>query len=209
VDVSGLVATTSNIRNSDFLAGRMEFSIPSANPNAAVINEGQITIAESGYAALVAPHVRNSGVINVRLGRVTLGAADAFAIDLYGDELVTFRVGVGRTPLDADGKPVENLVDNRGTILAGGGIVRLAAHNVEAVVRNVINTDGVIYANTIERRGGKIILGATGTGGVTANGELSAEGGSVDIAGDEDVRLSGTNIVAAEVAISADADRSG
>lgn len=209
VDVSGLVATTSDIRNQDFMAGRMEFSIPSSNPGAAVVNEGEISIADAGYAALVAPHVRNSGVINARLGRVTLGAADAFAVDLYGDELVTFRVGVGRTPVDADGKPVDSLVDNQGRILAGGGIVRLAAHNVEAVVRNVINTDGVIYANTIERRGGRIILGATGAGAVTANGELSAEGGSVAIAGDGDVSLNGTRITASDVAVAADTDGSG
>lgn len=209
VDVSGLVATTSNIRNEDFMAGRMEFSIPSLNPQASVVNEGEISIADAGYAALVAPHVRNSGVINARLGRVTLGAADAFAIDLYGDDLVTFRVGVGRTPVDADGNPVDSLVDNQGSILAGGGIVRLATQNVEAVVRNVINTDGVIYANTFERRGGKIILGATGQGAVSANGTLSATGGSVEIAGNEDISLSGTRIAATEVAINADADKSG
>lgn len=209
VDVSGIVATTSDIRNEDFMAGRMEFSIPSLNPQASVVNEGEISIADAGYAALVAPHVRNSGVINARLGRVTLGAADAFAIDLYGDDLVTFRVGVGRTPTDADGNPVDSLVDNQGRILAGGGVVRLATHNVEAVVRNVINTDGVIYANTIERRGGKIILGATGSGAVSANGELSATGGSVEIAGEGDISLTGTRIAANDVAISADADKSG
>lgn len=209
VDVSGLVATTSNIRNEDFMAGRMEFSIPSLNPQASVVNEGDISIADAGYAALVAPHVRNSGVINARLGRVTLGAADAFAIDLYGDDLVTFRVGVGRTPVDADGNPVDSLVDNQGSILAGGGIVRLATQNVEAVVRNVINTDGVIYANTFERRGGKIILGATGKGAISANGELSATGGSVEIAGNDDISLTGTRIAATEVAVNADADKSG
>jgi filamentous hemagglutinin family protein len=209
VDVSGLVATTSNIRNEDFMAGRMEFSIPSLNPQASVVNEGDISIADAGYAALVAPHVRNSGVINARLGRVTLGAADAFAIDLYGDDLVTFRVGVGRTPVDADGNPVDSLIDNQGSILAGGGIVRLATHNVEAVVRNVINTDGVIYANTIERRDGKIILGAAGKGAISAKGELSATGGSIEIAGNEDISLSGTRIAATDVAINADADKSG
>ena len=90
IDVAGLVATTSNIRDEDFLGGIYDFSIPSPNPNATVVNEGQITIAEAGYAALVAPAVRNSGTINARLGRVTLGAAQPFAIDLYGDNRVIY-----------------------------------------------------------------------------------------------------------------------
>lgn len=209
IDVSGLVATTTDIRNQDFMGGRMEFSIPSANPRASVVNEGRITIANAGYAALVAPQVRNSGTIDARLGRVTLGAADTFAIDLYGDDLVAFRVGVGKTPFDANGNPVQSLVANDGRILADGGIVRLAADNVEAVVRNVINTDGVIYANAIERRGGKIIIKAAGTGSVAASGTLSAAGGSVDISADEGVTVTDAKVTAGDVAVAGDADRSG
>ena len=67
----------------------------------------------------------------------------------------------------------------------------------------------MIYADTIERRGGKIILGASGAGTVSANGEMSAAGGTVEISGDEDVSLSGTRIAASGVTISADADKSG
>ena len=209
VDVSGLVATTSDIRNEDFMAGRMDFSIPSLNPNASVVNEGDITIAQSGYAALVAPHVRNSGVINARLGRVSLGAAEAFTLDLYGDELVTFTVGVRETPVDEDGNAVESLVDNQGSILAGGGIVQLGARNVEAVVRNVINTDGVIYAGSMERVNGKIVLKAAGAGNVAVSGALTADGGRVEISGDEDVSVSDATVTASDVTIAADADGSG
>ena len=208
IDVSGLVATTSDIRNQDFLAGRMEFTIPSTDPSASVVNEGDITIADAGYAALVAPHVRNSGTIHARLGRVTLGAAETFALDLYGDELVTFQIGVRTTPVDEDGNAVEALIENDGSILADAGTVRLAAQNVEAVVRNVINTDGVIYANAIERQGGRIVLKAAGAGAVSANGELGAAGGSVEISGDEDVISTGATIAAANVTVAADADRS-
>lgn len=209
IDVSGLVATTTDIRNRDFMAGRLEFSTPSDSPGASVINEGRITISSAGHAALVAPHVRNSGVIDARLGKVTLGAAETFAIDLYGDDLVTFRVGVRKTPVDAEGNPVSSLIANDGRILADAGTVRLAARNVEAVVRNVINTDGVIYANAMERKGGKIIIKAAGQGSVAMSGQLTAQGGTVDISGDEDVSVTNATVTAASVAVAGDADRSG
>ncbi|MBM3572672.1 MAG: filamentous hemagglutinin N-terminal domain-containing protein [Alphaproteobacteria bacterium] len=38
IDVGGLLATTSNTRNEDFLAGRYVFGEASANPNARVVN---------------------------------------------------------------------------------------------------------------------------------------------------------------------------
>ncbi|MCH8208535.1 MAG: filamentous hemagglutinin N-terminal domain-containing protein, partial [Nitrospinae bacterium] len=53
VDVSGLLATTSDIANEDFMAGQFDFHI-SPPTGAMVINRGQITIKESGLAAFVA-----------------------------------------------------------------------------------------------------------------------------------------------------------
>ena len=51
VDVAGLIATTANIANSDFMAGKMNFSQP-GNPNAAIVNQGTIT-AQAGRAGRV------------------------------------------------------------------------------------------------------------------------------------------------------------
>ncbi|MEE8187739.1 MAG: filamentous hemagglutinin N-terminal domain-containing protein, partial [Kiloniellales bacterium] len=176
VDVAGLVATTSGIRDEDFLAGIYDFTQGSPNPGASVVNEGEITIAEAGYAALVAPWVRNSGTISARLGRVTLGGAEAFTLDLYGDNLVTFRTGVQATPLDQDGQAVESLVRNSGRILADGGRVTLAADNVGAVVQSVINMDGIIQANSIAKAGGEVVIAAAGPGIVDVSGSISAQG---------------------------------
>lgn len=71
VDVGGLVATTGDIADDDFMAGRYVFGSPGA-ADASVVNAGTITAASGGFAALVAPGVRNSGTISARLGQVGL-----------------------------------------------------------------------------------------------------------------------------------------
>ena len=48
IDVGGLVATTSNISNSDFMEGNYKFDIPSSL-NRTVINRGSINVAQSEW----------------------------------------------------------------------------------------------------------------------------------------------------------------
>ena len=57
VDVGGLIATTHNIRNDDFLAGRYLFE-GQAGSTATVENNGVVTVAQAGLAAFVAPFYR-------------------------------------------------------------------------------------------------------------------------------------------------------
>ena len=52
----------------------------------------QITIDDYGIGAFVAAHVRNDGVIVANMGKVSLASASGFAIDLYGDSLISFLV---------------------------------------------------------------------------------------------------------------------
>ena len=99
VTVGSLIATSANIRSQDFTAGNYNFNI-AGHPDAAVINQGTITVAQGGLAALVAPGVQNSGVINAHLGKVALAAGNGFAVDLHGDRLINFAVDfkVSRPP---------------------------------------------------------------------------------------------------------------
>ena len=92
VNVGGLLATTHDIKNSDFMAGRYNFNI-SGNPSASIVNQGTITAASGGFAALVAPGVRNTGTITATLGTVGLAASgNGFTLDMYGDKLITLAV---------------------------------------------------------------------------------------------------------------------
>ena len=92
INTAGFLATTNDIRDADFMAGKYNFTIP-GNPNASVVNQGTITAASGGFAALVAPGVRNSGTITATLGTVSLAAGNAFTLDFYGDRLITLAVG--------------------------------------------------------------------------------------------------------------------
>ena len=141
VNAGGLVATASAISNNDFMAGNYAFT-PGGNPDAVVSNAGTLTVADTGLAALVAPQVANSGTITARLGKVALGSGDSFALDLYGDGLLSLGVS---------NAVARQLVSNGGIIQADGGQVTLTAAAASQVVSSVINMDGVIQA----RHGGR------------------------------------------------------
>ncbi|HEX7966604.1 MAG TPA: filamentous hemagglutinin N-terminal domain-containing protein, partial [Stellaceae bacterium] len=167
VNVHGLVATTSDIQNSDFMAGRFNFSIPSPNAGATVVNEGTITVADQGLAALVAPGTQNSGIINARFGRVMLAGAQTFTVDLYGDGLLSFDVG---------SKVKGASVTNTGEIHADGGVIQLQASAVDDIVTGVINLGGLVSANTLVTQTGTVIADAGASGQLNVPGQVEARG---------------------------------
>ncbi len=116
VDVGSLIASAANITNQNFMAGRMVFD-GAPRPGARVENRGSITVADRGLAALVGPNVANSGVIRANLGRVALGAAETFVLDLAGDGLIGIDVTRAVTSAPDGGA---TLVTNSGVIEAAG-----------------------------------------------------------------------------------------
>lgn len=201
VDVSGLVATTHDIRSSDFLAGKLDFNI-AGDPSASVISRGNITIADTGIAAFVAPHVRNDGAVVARMGKVALASANGFTLDLYGDQLVSFLIENPNQQAyyGAESKPITALVENGGSIIADGGQVVLTAAAARGVVDSVINTDGIIQANSVAQRGGKIILGGGSAGAVKVAGKVSARGVNAGEKGGE-IIVTGETLTAEQTAI--------
>src|SRR6266702_3266278 len=123
INTAGFLATTNDIRNSDFMAGRYNFNIP-GRPDASIVNQGRITATSGGFAALVAPGVRNTGTITATLGTVALVSGNGFTLDLYGDKLITLAVGdqIASKVIDVStGQPLKSLVSNEGKIRANGG----------------------------------------------------------------------------------------
>jgi filamentous hemagglutinin family protein len=223
INTAGFLATTHDINNDAFMAGRFNFNIP-GRPDASIVNLGTITATNGGFAALVAPGVRNSGTITATLGNVTLASGNSFSLDFYGDKLVTLSVGdqIAASVKDvATGLPLKALVGNDGKIKADGGRVELSAVAARRVVDAVINTSGVIEANTVGLNKGMIVLSAaTGaskpagapvqtvkvsgtvkaagtkqTGPATRGGEQTpnASGGTVVVTG-ENIQIAGARI---------------
>ena len=161
VDVNGLIATTSDITNADFMAGNLRFNIP-GNPNAAVVNAGNISAKDAGLVALVAPNVANHGVITAKFGRVELASGDSFMVDLYGDGLYELKVS---------DEVLSQLVSNTGSIRAEGGTIAITAAAGKEIVNSLITIEGELRAPTIEEKGGKIIIAAEGSNAVQGNVE--------------------------------------
>lgn len=162
IDVGALVATTHDLLDGDFLSGNYEFGL-SGKPDASVINLGTITVSDTGFAALVAPGVRNAGTITANLGRVSLASASSFSLDLYGDSLVKLGLSdeVAGQVIDlSTGKPLNALVGNDGLLRADGGTVQLTAAATREVIDAVVNNTGLIEANTVAMHHGKIVLSA-------------------------------------------------
>src|SRR5262249_8921006 len=177
-----------------------------------IVNQGRITATSGGFAALVAPGVRNSGTITATLGTVALASGNTFTLDLYGDKLIQLSPSdqIAAKVIDIQtGKPITSLVSNDGKLSANGGRVELSAAAARAVVDSVINTPAVIEANSIGTCNGKIGLGAaTGdtkgaglpkqtvrvSGTVTASGKRKGtKGGTVVVMG-EDIQVSNAKI---------------
>ncbi len=191
VNVGGLLASTADISNDNFLAGNYRFDT-AGDVGATITNEGQITVADAGMLAFVAPELRNSGYIYARLGRVGLGAAETFTLDLYGDELIR---------LEASGAITQYLMEHSGTIDADGGVVVLSAAAGRELVDSLINVSGDIRAGTVDGQKGRILIEAGpdggGTGTTLVSGNVSAtgrEGGNIDVLGDRVAIHSGAAI---------------
>ncbi len=190
VNVAGLLATSGNISNQNFMNGNYIFDT-SGNATATITNNGHITLAEGGLVALVAPNVVNNGVIQARLGRVVMASGDTYTVDFYGDGLINLQVGKDVT---------SQLVANNGSILARGGNVTLTTAAATNVVDNLINMTGLIEANTSNTGTGSITLNAQG-GTTLVSGTLSAAGngaqqtgGTVQVLGSNVGLLSGSTI---------------
>lgn len=192
----GLVATTHDMNDAAFMAGGSVLRFENGGrSDAEIVVEGRISVRDAGLAALVAPHVRNSGLITADLGRVAIGAAKGFSVDLFGDGLISFAPGdaLSQSLTDASGNPIGALIEQQGTITAAGGRVLLTTSAAREIINASVNVTGIVRADSIRSEGGTIIL--SGAGGVTANGLLSASstegrGGTIAIEG-QSVTLGG------------------
>lgn len=159
VDVNGLIATTADIGNDDFMSGRMTFNRP-GNPGAAIIHRGVITAKDAGLVGLVAPYVENSGIISARLGRIELASGDTFTADFYGDGLIEVAV--------SDNVKAQSLL-NTGLLNAPGGTIRMQAAAGNKMVNSLVVASGEIRAPAVSKRNGKIIIAAAGSNAVRGN----------------------------------------
>ncbi len=188
VDVGSLVASTLDIRNEDFMAGRYVLA-GDANP-ATVSNDGVITARDGGFVVLASGDVRNGGLIQTRLGDVVLASGAGLTLDMNDTGLISYRIDAAALS-DVAG------VTNTGSLMADGGRVFMAAKVARELAATAVNNSGTVRAASIGEQDGVIVLEALGgntenSGTLTATSETGS-GGTIQVLGDQDVLVnSGT-----------------
>lgn len=206
VDVGSLVASSLAISDANFLNGNYRFAADGLNALGAVVNQGRITTANGGAVAFLAPVVKNEGQITTPKGSTLLAAAQDITVDFAGDGLIGYRVNAGAASA---------LVENTGAVMADGGMAVLSAQSVDSITQGVVNNTGLVRAQRLESRDGRIVLEGqsvtqageltasaisaraggrfeqTATGVMHADGDLAANGGTVRVDAGADVVLSG------------------
>ena len=182
VNVGSLLATTSKL-DSTVDQPSHDFS---SKAYGSIINEGNITVSDGGFAVLAAPYVKNSGFIKADLGQVELASTNDFTInvDLRGDDLITFSA-----PLEIiEGETGKLGVDSNGTLQSKSGHVYLTARIISNIVEGVVNLSGVVDADQfVSAPNGSLEMVASaarlrrypgGTIKVASIGDINIDGGA-------------------------------
>jgi len=198
IDTQGLLASSLNLSNRDFLTGNYHFMAGSSTGN--IVNEGIIRTGKDGNIILIAPSITNNGIIKSEGGRITLAAGQELTITNLDDPEIRFQV-----------QAPSNEVLNIGKILSQGGAIDLFANslkhsgeinadsvemdaqgNIRLVAKQDISltADSKTTANNSQGDAGNIhIESTTGTttlqGVVEAQATESGKGGHVELLGEK------------------------
>ncbi|MGZ3241374.1 MAG: two-partner secretion domain-containing protein, partial [Burkholderiaceae bacterium] len=182
VNVNGLVASTLNLSNENFLAGKLNFNVGTSAGS--ISNQGSITTPSGGQVYLIAPHIENSGIITSPKGDVILAAGNS--VRLVDSSSPDMQVVVSA--------PTDQAI-NLGQVIAQGGKI--------GIYGALINQRGTVNANSaVVGENGKIIFKASGdtlleAGSVTTatgtgkGGEIQVLGERVGLTGDARIDASG------------------
>ncbi|GAB3248291.1 beta strand repeat-containing protein [Chitinimonas naiadis] len=159
VDTAGLVASTLNISDADFKAGKLKFT---GAGNGSIQNAAHITTPGGGFVYLIAPSVENSGVIVSPKGEILLAGGQS--VELVDGVDTSLRV-----KLDVPAGQVLNV----GQLIAEQGRI--------GVFAAAIRQQGLVSANRVEQgEGGRIVFKASGGDVVLAAGSVTeAQGGQI------------------------------
>ena len=154
INVAGLVASTLNISNDDFLNNRMRFTDGALAGS--VVNQGNIT---GGSVYLIGNAVANKGLITSPNGEVVLAAGNS--VELVSPGTPNLRVEVVAPANEAR---------NLGTISAEAGRIGIYA--------GLVKQGGTINADSAVAEGGRIMLKSTRSTVIEAGSVTTARGSS-------------------------------
>ncbi|MGC8804677.1 MAG: filamentous hemagglutinin N-terminal domain-containing protein, partial [Candidatus Ratteibacteria bacterium] len=184
IDVGSFLASTLNISDSDFLAGKYNFIQDSEKSPSYIVNKGTITVSDEGYVILAAPLVSNEGLIIANLGKVNLIGGEKVTVNFDGTGLINFTVdklsgqpGTILMTKEAASDIIKNVVNTQGLVEAGQVIEK------DGVIELAGASGIVINSGTIKAQGGSAILKATQASVLSQQGKVDAKGGTFELSG--------------------------
>ena len=177
VDVGALAATTHRISDADFMAGN--YLLDRQGATASVVNQGTLNAQYIGYIALLAPEVRNQGVVLAKMGTVALAAGERFQLQI-GSEGRLSNILVSPATIAA-------LVDNGNAVQAPGGLIILSAQAANRLQAGVVKNSGLLSATGLVADGGVVRLVAgdriehTGRIAADAAPNSAGQGGRIEV----------------------------
>jgi filamentous hemagglutinin family protein len=197
VSVGGLVASTLNVTDEDFLAGNYSFFQEEGLDLGAVVNQGQIHITDGGYAVLTGPSVINEGTILARAGNVVLASGEQATLNLDGRDLVHFALG-GQVTEGAVLLPPGALTERLSDVMGVNPTLRANAlvQDPDGTVRMVNSSGTLVQAGTVSADGfdgqdaGSVLLDSSDVTIVADGSVTSASGTGLDSDGGEVLVLS-------------------
>jgi len=187
IDTQGLIASSLNLSDQDFLSGNYHFMAGSSAGN--IVNEGIIRAGKDGNIILIAPKIENNGIIKTEGGSITLAAGQELTITNLDSPDIRFQI---QAPADS--------ALNLGKLLSEGGAINVFA--------STIKHSGEINADSVQiDKQGRIQLVAQQDTTLTADSKISANNSQGDAGSVHIDSKTGTTLV--QGSIEAQAGQSG
>lgn len=188
IDVAGLVASTLRLSDGDFLAGKLNFT--NGVGAGGIDNQGSITAPNGGNIYLIAPDIKNSGLITSPQGeillaaghsvnlmdtanpnvQVTLSAPDTQAVNIGTLMAQSGKIGIYGALIDQQG----TLDANTALLGANGQIMLRASKNITLEPGSLTTASGMAGG---VRDGGEIRIVADGTLNMRQGSQVHVDGG--------------------------------
>ncbi len=175
VNVGSLIASTLDITNENFMKDQFSFFLQDKNNRSEIRNEGFLSASPEGAIVLMAPIIRNLGVIKANAGKVVLAAGEKITLDFTGDGLLEFSV---------EGELKDAVIEHLGSIKAAMGEVALKLPFAKRAIHEVVNHEGVERGEVFVMEEGVISLVSASS--ILAK-KVEVEAHQVDMAGVVDV----------------------
>lgn len=138
VNAGSFVASTLQISDSDFLAGRYDFRQSPGHALASIVNQGSLEVGDNGWLVLLSPLIDNQGLIVAQQGQVVLGASQQATLTLDPGGLLQLA-----------------LPDNP---TGPAGPVLLSAGQASSTLSQVISASSLVEAGSIVQTENGIVL---------------------------------------------------